>query len=98
MGQGTWGKRSAPSARIASYHLCAVGNYVIPSRGKGTIETVLALALSSDTYAHIAPHSWLTIRNFIDIRVGVVDLDYRGEIKVVLFNHSAKEFIVQTGD
>ena len=30
--------------------------------------------------------------------LGVVDLDYRGEIKVVLFNHSIEDFKVQTGD
>ena len=29
---------------------------------------------------------------------GLVDLDYWGEIKVVLFNHSAKDFAVYAGD
>ena len=67
-------------------------------RGKGTMETGLAVALPAGTYARIAPRSGLAIRNFIDVGVGVVDSDYRGEIKVVLFNHSAEDFKVQAGD
>ena len=30
--------------------------------------------------------------------MGVVDSDYRGEIKVILFNHSPEDFVVQAGD
>ena len=56
------------------------------------------MSLPPGTYARIAPRSGLTIRNFIDVGVGVVDLDYRGKIKVVLFNHSAEDFAVQAGD
>ena len=86
------------SAGAAGYDLCVAGSCVIPSRGKGTMETGLAVALPSGTYAHIAARSTLAIRNFIDIGVGVVDSDYQGEIKVILFNHSAEDFKVQVGD
>ena len=86
------------SAGTAGYDLCAASNYVIPSRGKDTVDTGLAVALPSGTYARIAPRSGLAIRNFIDVGAGVVDSDYRGEIKVVLFNHSAEDFAVQAGD
>ena len=77
------------SAGVAGYDLCAANNCVIPSRGKGTIDTGLAVSLPPGTYAWIAPRSRLAIKNFIDVGAGVVDSDYRGEIKVVLFNHSA---------
>ena len=80
------------------YDLCAAGSCVIPSRGKGTVEARLAVALPAGTYAHIAPCSGLAIRNFINVGAGVVDSDYRGEIKVVLFNHSDEDFKVQPGD
>ena len=86
------------SAGAAGYDLCAAGSCVIPSRGKGTVETGLAVALPAGTYARIAPRSGLAIRNFIDIGAGVVDSDHRGEIKVVLFNHSAEDFKVQASD
>ena len=86
------------SAGAAAYDLCAAGSCIISSRGKGTVDTGLAVALPAGTYARIAPRSGLAIRNFIDVRAGVVDLDYRGEIKVVLFNHSAEDFKVQAGE
>ena len=82
------------STRVASYDLCVASNYVIPSWGKGTIEAGLAVSLPPGTYARIAPRSGLAIKNFIDIGAGVVDSDYRGEIKMVLFNHSVEEFAV----
>ena len=86
------------SAGAAGYDLCTASSCVIPSRGKGTIETGLGVALPVGTYARIAPRSGLAIRNFIDVGAGVVDSDYRGEIKVVLFNHSAEDFNVQASD
>ena len=49
------------SAGAAGYDLCAAGSCVIPSRGKGTIETGLAVALPAGTYARIAPRSGLAI-------------------------------------
>ena len=86
------------SAGAAGYDLCAAGSCVIPSRGKGTVGTGLAAALPAGTYARIAPRSGLAIHNFIDVGTGVVDSDYRGEIKVVLFNHPAEDFKAQAGD
>ena len=62
------------------------------------METGLAVALPMGTYARIAPRSGLAIHNFIDVEAGTVDSDYQGEIKVVLFNHSAEDFAIQAGD
>ena len=89
----SWG-----SAGAAGYDLCAASNCIIPSWGKGTVDTRLAVSLPPGTYARIAPRSGLAIRNFIDVGAGVVDSDYWGEIKVILFNHSAEDFVVQAGD
>ena len=86
------------SAGAAGYDLCAANNYVIPSRGTGTVDTGLAVSLPLGIYARIAPRSGLAIRNFIDVGAGVIDSDYRGEIKVILFNHSTEDFPVHAGD
>ena len=86
------------SAGAVGYDFCAANNCIIPSRGKGTVETGLAVSLPPGTYTRIAPRSGLAIRNFIDVGAGVVDSDYRGKIKVILFNHSAEDFAIQAGD
>ena len=40
----------------------------------------------------IAPRSGLAVKNFIDTGAGVIDADYRGEVKVLLFNHADADF------
>ncbi len=49
-------------------------------------------------YGRIAPRSGLAAKNFIDVGAGVIDSDYRGEVKVLLFNFSEEEFKVNVGD
>lgn len=40
----------------------------------------------------IAPRSGLAWKKHIDVGAGVIDADYRGNVGVVLFNHSAEDF------
>lgn len=40
----------------------------------------------------VAPRSGLASKHFIDTGAGVIDADYRGEVKVLLFNHSDVDF------
>lgn len=46
----------------------------------------------------IAPRSGLAAKHFIDTGAGVIDADYRGEVKVLLFNHAEVEYRVKEGD
>jgi dUTP pyrophosphatase len=48
-------------------------------------------------YFRVAPRSGLGVRG-IDIGAGVVDISYRGEIKVVVINHREEPFVVYRGD
>lgn len=65
---------------------------MIPARGKGVVKTGLSIHCPHGTYARVAPRSGLAVKNFIDTGAGVVDEDYRGEVGVVLFNHSDVDF------
>ena len=65
---------------------------MIPPKGKGVVQTGLAVSLPSGIYARRAPHSGFAVKKFIDVGARVNDSDYRGEIGVVLFNHSAVDF------
>ena len=62
------------------------------------MDTGLAVLLPPGSYAWIGPRSGLAYRHFIDVGAGIVDPDFRGEIKVILFNHSVEDFPVQAGD
>ena len=78
-------KRSTEGA--AGYDLCASQDCIIPAGGKGLVHTGLAISFPAGLYARIAPRSGLALTKFIDVGVGVVDHDYRGEVGVILFNH-----------
>ena len=88
----TWG-----SAGAAGYNLCVADSCVIPPKGKGTTDMVLAVSLPPGTNARIAPRLGLAIQNFVDVGAGIVNSDYWGGVKVVLFNHYVEDFIVQGG-
>lgn len=44
------------------------------------------------TYGRLAPRSGLAWKNSIDVGAGVIDADYRGNVGIILFNHSDTDF------
>lgn len=70
----------------------------VPARGKVLVATDLAVAVPPGTYGRIAPRSGLAAKHMIDTGAGVIDADYRGEIKILLFNHSEVDFPISEGD
>ncbi len=52
------------------------------------------MAIPSGNYGRIAPRSGLAAKNMIDVGAGVIDADYRGEVRVLLFNLSDTDFQV----
>ena len=88
-------KRSTEGA--TGYDLCALQDCTIPAKGKELVQTGLAVSSPIGLYARTAPKSGLALKKFIDVGVGVVDGDYRGEVGVVLFNHGDQDFQVKMG-
>ncbi len=80
------------------FDLASAYAVTVPARGKAVVRTGLAIAIPENTYARIAPRSGLAVKNFLDTGAGVVDYDYRGEVGVVLFNHSEVDYEVKVGD
>ena len=72
--------------------MCSACPCVIPPEGKGMVSTGLSMAIPQGYYGRVAPRSSLAWKNHIDVGAGVIDSDYRGEVKVILFNHSKEEF------
>tara|TARA_B100000131_G_scaffold309417_1_gene339880 strand:- start:2848 stop:3285 length:438 start_codon:yes stop_codon:yes gene_type:complete len=64
------------------------------------ISTGISLAIPNDCEIQIRPRSGLAAKSNISVlnTPGTIDSDYRGEIKVILFNHGPKEFIVNNND
>ena len=64
------------------------------------VPTGLSVAFLDDYEIQIRPRSGLAAKNNISIlnTPGTIDSDYRGEIKIILFNHGDKEFIINNKD
>lgn len=71
---------------------------LVPARGKALVKTDIQIEVPDGTYGRVAPRSGLAWKNFIDVGAGVIDQDYRGNVGVILFNHSDVDFEVQKGD
>ena len=64
------------------------------------IPTGLSIASPENTEIQIRPRSGLAAKNSISVlnTPGTIDSDYRGEIKVILYNHGREEFVVNNED
>ena len=64
------------------------------------VPTGISIAIPEDTEVQIRPRSGLAAKNNISVlnTPGTIDSDYRGEIKVILFNYGDKEFTVNNND
>ena len=64
------------------------------------ISTGLSIAIPEDLEIQIRPRSGLAAKSNIGVlnAPGTIDSDYRGELKIILFNHGNKDFIVNNND
>ena len=64
------------------------------------IPTGLSVAFSEDYEIQIRPRSGLAAKNNISVlnTPGTIDSDYRGEIKVIIYNHGDTEFVINNDD
>jgi len=64
------------------------------------VPTGLSVAFSKEYEIQIRPRSGLAAKNNISVlnTPGTIDSDYRGEIKIILFNHGSSEFVINNKD
>ena len=71
---------------------------VIKAQGKALVPTGCAFAIPHGNYGRIAPRSGLAWKKHLDVGAGVIDSDYRGEVRVVIFNLSQEDYVVTPGE
>lgn len=94
-----------PSAKIptksypddAGYDLEAIRDTVIPARGVSEVETGIAIELPKYFYAEIHSRSGLR-RKGIFVPTGIIDQNYRGDLRVIVYNFTDNDYIVKKGD
>ena len=83
------------TAGAAGFDLVAKEAVSIPAHGSAVVDTGVSVALPPGHYARIAGRSSLAFKHGVTAFEGTIDQDYRGPIKVKLFNHSDKEFSME---
>ena len=103
-------KKSKPSVKLPSYKTNGASGMDLMAFIDKSIElkpgesclvpTGLSVAFSKEYELQIRPRSGLAAKNSISVlnTPGTIDSDYRGEIKVILFNHGNKNFKIDNND
>tara|TARA_B100000579_G_scaffold272703_1_gene225253 strand:- start:181 stop:618 length:438 start_codon:yes stop_codon:yes gene_type:complete len=103
-------KKLNPSVQLPSYKTSGASGMDLMAFIKEPIElkpgksclvpTGLSVAFSKEYEIQIRPRSGLAVKNNISVlnAPGTIDSDYRGELKIVLFNHGSENFIINNND
>ncbi|WP_295738905.1 dUTP diphosphatase [uncultured Helicobacter sp.] len=88
------------SVEAAGFDLHSIDELVLKAGDRAVVGTGLAFEIESGFEVQVRPRSGLALKNGISVlnTPGTIDSDYRGEIKVILINHSGEDFIIHKGD
>ena len=103
-------KKLSPQVKLPSYKTFGASGMdlmafinspiIIKPKTSYLVPTGLSIAFSDNYEVQIRPRSGLAAKNNISIlnTPGTIDSDYRGEIKVIIYNHGKNDFIISNGD
>ena len=103
-------KKLDPSVELPSYKTVGASGMdlmafikkpiTLKSKSSCLVPTGLSVAFSNNFEIQIRPRSGLAVKNNISVlnSPGTIDSDYRGEIKVIIFNHGNNDFLINNGD
>jgi len=86
--------------QAAGHDLYANEGTNVPARGQAIVATGIAIGLPHNTYGQIAlaPRSSLGVKHWLMTNPGMIDADYRGEVKVILANLGDQQCREEKGD
>ena len=103
-------KKLSPEVKLPSYKTSGASgmdlmafiksSVTIKPKTSFLIPTGLSIAFSEDFEVQIRPRSGLAAKNNISVlnTPGTIDSDYRGELKIIVYNHGNNDFLVNNGD
>jgi dUTP pyrophosphatase len=81
----------------AGLDLYSVEELTIEAGQRALAGTGLSVAIPEGFYGRVAPRSGLAIEHGLDVLAGVIDSDYRGEIRCALINHGSEPVLIEVG-
>ena len=84
--------------RAAGLDLYADAKVTVSPGDRALVSTGIAVAIDPGQAGVIWPRSGMATKFGMDTGAGLIDEDYRGEIRVLLFNHGDDPYYVEQGD
>jgi len=84
----------------AGMDVVSAEDVTIAPGARHAVATGLAMAIPAGFEVQVRPRSGLALKHGITVpnTPGTIDSDYRGELKILLINHSAEDFAIRRGD
>jgi dUTP pyrophosphatase len=82
----------------AGLDLRAVERVVLSPGAAQAVPTGIAIELAPGFEAQVRPRSGMALKHSITVNFGTIDPGYRGEIRVVMFNLSQGDYVIEKGD
>ncbi len=82
----------------AGFDIEAAEDDVIYCGQSALISTALRIAVPNHYVGILKSRSGLAVKHGIEVGAGVIDAGFRGEVKVLLRNHSRQDFFIKAGD
>ena len=76
------------STPAGGYDLYSTEDAIVAPHSRAIVSTDIAILVPTGTYGCIASRSGLAVKFSFDISAGVIDADYRGNIRILIVNHS----------
>ena len=86
------------SDEAAGFDLATAESFYLGAGERMLVSTGLALELPKGTYGRLASRSGLASNYGIEVGAGVIDTDFRGEIRILLFNRGDRGMRFNMGD
>ena len=74
------------SSHAAGLDIFSIEDVVIEPKQRALVSTGIAVAIPAGYYGRVAPRSGLATQKGLDVLAGVIDCDYRGEVRCLLYN------------
>ncbi len=92
--------RQTPGSSGFDLPAACAGQVVVPPGQAVVVPAGFALAIPEGYEAQVRPRSGLAATRRIGVlnSPGTIDSDYRGEVRVILYNFGDEEYVVRRGD
>ena len=103
-------KKLSPEVKLPSYKTSGASGMdlmafisspiIVKPNSSQLVPTGISLAFSENYEIQIRPRSGLAAKNNISVlnTPGTIDSDYRGELKVIIYNHGDNDFVINNND